>query len=551
MFVKIGKAARRPRAWQCAAALALAWALGLSGTAHAEMIPAETDAGVVLGTADNKGVAAFLGIPYAAPPVGELRFRPPQPHARWSSPVTADKFGSPCPQSARLGGGSLNEDCLFLNVWAPLLPGGRKPVMVFIHGGGFTAGNGGANPGGPDFSGDDIARRGDVVVVTINYRLGVLGFLAAPTLDAESPQRVSGNYGLQDQQAALSWVRRNIARFGGDPNNVTLFGESAGAGSVLLQIVSPGATGLFHRAIAESGADSQTPPLAVGEAIDAAAVAQLGCSAASDVAACLRAAPVATIINSGARVVGPVIDGVTLPRQPLEALASGRFNHVPTMIGTNLNEGTYFIAVAALGAGRALTAADYSAALQANLPTQAAQVKAAYPLSNYSTPANALAAVGTDSVFACGSERVRSLLAPQVPVWGYEFAQPSPALNVPLPVAPGVDLGDSHTTELGYVFGHDGVGTPFSGQDGFLANEVIGYWTRFAASGNPNFAPRPSAIVSQIAYDRAFWQRYTANQPLVLSLKVRPTPTADFAVRHQCALWTSLGNVEVLIASVP
>ena len=531
-------------------AAALALSLGTRAYAAGDLVPVETEAGTVNGSTE-KGVAVFLGIPYAAPPVGDLRFRPPQPHAHFTAPFSATAYGSPCPQSARLGQGSLNEDCLFLNVWAPLTQGERKPVMLFIHGGGFTGGSSVPSPGGPDFGGVDIARKGNVVVVTINYRLGVLGYLAAPALDAENPRHVSGNYGLQDQQAALVWVRRNIEEFGGDPDNVTIFGESAGAASVLYQIVSPGAAGLFHRAISESGADSRSQTLAVGETMDAATVAGLGCANASDVAACLRALPVATIINSNLQTVGPVIDGVTLPLQPVDALASGQFNHVPTMIGTNLNEGTYFIAVAALGAGHALTAADYSAAIQANFPDQAAQIEAAYPLANYPTPADALAALDTDNLFACESERVRGLLASQVRVWGYEFAEPAPALNVPLPPAPGFDLGDAHTTELAYVFGHDGSGLPLPGRDGTLADEIIGYWTRFAASGNPNFARRHVSRVSETEGDRAMWPRDRSDQPLQLTLKVGPTPTADFAARHQCGLWQSLGYPEALISSVP
>ena len=513
-------------------------------------ITVHTDAGAVIGTTKG-GVAAFLGIPYAAAPTGDLRFRPPQPHPPWATPIQANAYGSPCPQSAQLGSGSTNEDCLFVNVWSPLLPGGRKPVMLFIHGGGFVGGNGGVNPGGPDFGGPDIARGGDVVVATINYRLGVLGFLAAPALDGESPQHVSGNYGLLDQQAALAWVRRNIAWFGGDPSNVTIFGESAGAASVLLQIVSPGASGLFQRAIAESGADSQTLPLAAGEGIDANTVAALGCGGAADVAACLRAVPATTIIASGAQVVGPVIDGVTLPQQPLDALKAGTFNHVPSIIGTNLNEGTYFVDLTALGAGRALTAADYQTLIGASVPSHSAQVQAAYPLSAYRTPGDALAAITTDSLFACGSERVRQAIAASTPVWSYEFAEPVPALNVPLPPPLGIDLGDAHTTELAYVFGHDGSGNPLSGRDASLARQVIGYWTRLAHSGNPNIPGNVLSLVSEVESDRAFWPRYARQATFTLTLKARPSVSTDFAARHQCAFWESIGSPEVVFGAVP
>ncbi len=231
MPTRAKQAVSHPRTVPQTLALALVGALALGGWAHAADSPAtggsvsvSTDNGVVVGSTGDS-VATFLGIPYAAPPVGELRFRAPQPHAPWTTPLKATAYGSPCPQTARLGSPSLNEDCLTLNVWTPI-HGGHRPVMIFIHGGSFNAGSGGAVPGtGPDYGGTDIAERGDVVVVTINYRLSILGYLAAPALDAENPQHVSGNYGLQDQQAALAWVKRNIARFGGDPANVTLFGE--------------------------------------------------------------------------------------------------------------------------------------------------------------------------------------------------------------------------------------------------------------------------------------------------------------------------------------
>ena len=548
------KEASLPRGTRRTLALALACALGLGSGARAADSPAasgpvsvSTDKGVVVGTAQD-GVAAFLGIPYAAPPTGDLRFRAPQSRAAWTTPLQATSYGSPCPQSARLGSPSLNEDCLYLNVWAPTR-GANMPVMVFIHGGSFNAGSGGVTPGGPDYSGADIAGRAGVVVVTLNYRLSILGYLAAPALDAENPQHVSGNYGLQDQQAALAWIKRNVARFGGDQGNVTLFGESAGGISVLYQLVSPGAAGLFQRAIVESANDGTSRPLPAAESVEAPVIATLGCGGALDVAACLRALPVATIVNSGL-AAGPPIDGYTVPRQPSAAFAAGQFNHVPAIIGTNANEGTYFLAVATRIAGRALTAADYDGTIRANYPAAIAQIEAAYPLSAYATPADALAAVETDSFFACPSDRVRTLLAPQAPVWGYEFAQPNPAQNFPLPVAAAIDLGDSHTTELGYVFGHDRSGKPLAGQDRSLSGAAIDYWTRFAASGNPNDAPH-GAPPREPDDAPTLWPRYDDTHRLVLSLRTPVGQVTDFAAAHRCALWQSLGYPEKLLTSVP
>ncbi len=534
----------------------LACMLGLGGVARAadssaasKTVSIRTDKGVVVGSTEDR-VAAFLGIPYAAPPTGDLRFRAPQPHAAWTTPLQATAYGSPCPQSARLGSPSLDEDCLYLNVWASTGGGHRKPVMVFLHGGSFNAGSGGAVPGtGPDYSGADVAERGDVVVVTINYRLSILGYLAAPALDAESQQHVSGNYGLQDQQAALAWVKRNIAEFGGDPDDVTLFGESAGGISVLYQLVSPGAAGLFQHAIVESANDGAALPLAAAEARDAAVVAGLGCGGASDAVACLRALPVSKIIGSGL-VALPLIDGRTVPQPPRSAFAAGQFNRVPAIVGTNANEGTYFLAVATNSAGHSLTASDYAAVIAANYATAAAQIEAAYPLSAYATPADALAAIETDSFFACPSDAVRAALATRVPVWGYEFAQPNPVQNFPLPVAPGIDLLDSHTTELAVVFGHAGSGQPLTGEDRRLSDAVIGYWTRFATSGNPNNASQDAGLRER-DNSATPWPPFAGSRPPVLSLRFPIGQETDFAAAHRCALWQSLGYPEKLLLSAP
>ncbi len=343
----------------------------------------QTDAGVVIGL-QTKGVAEFLGIPYAAPPLGDLRFRPPQPHAPWSAPLQAKQFGSPCPQTDRLGSGSTNEDCLFLNVFAPLRDGdgqkaGDRPVMVFIHGGSFSAGNGGVTPGGPDYTGTQIARQGGVVVVTMNYRLSLLGFLPAKALESGG---TSGNYGIEDQQMALKWVRDNIARFGGNPHDVTIFGQSAGGISVLYHLVSPGSAGLFQRAIIESSDDGATVPLAVGEQLYSGVVTSL-CGQASDVAACLRDVPVQTFLDleQGGVNGAPIIDGVVVPDLPTKLFASGMFNRVPVIAGTTGNEGTYFITLATNAAGRKLTEADYTNTIAADFGANAKAIEGKYPLS--------------------------------------------------------------------------------------------------------------------------------------------------------------------------
>jgi len=544
------------------AALAAAYALiapGWAAAGDARFAPVvDTDKGRVIGLREGR-VAEFRGIPYAAAPTGALRFRPPQPRATWSQPLDATQFGSACPQSARLGTPSLNEDCLSLNVYTSLFGQKRRPVLVFIHGGSFNAGSGGVAANGPDYRGNDIAARSGAVIVTINYRLSILGFLAAPALDAENEQNASSNYGLQDQQEALRWVQRNIAQFGGDPANVTIFGESAGGISVLYHLVSPNSAGLFQRAIIESSNDGASLPLATAETLEQPVVAALGCGSVTDVAACLRALPVETIVNSGLNV-GPPIDGVTVPGQPRDLIAAGRFNNVPLIIGTNRDEGTYFIAVAANAAGRALTEADYDAVIRTNFGTAATPaIEAAYPVSAYPSPAQALAAIQTDSFFACPSDAVRRALAPQIAVWGYEFAASGPVQNFPLPPAPSdLALGDSHTTELAYVFGHDGRGKRLPTRvDRLLSAQMIDYWTNLASSGDPNHEVNrrgQAALddgVEAAAERRPSWPRFTLLSGLMQVLAKPVGQEADFATAHQCALWASLGYPEHLLSAVP
>jgi para-nitrobenzyl esterase len=501
-----------------------------------------TDKGPVAGRVATE-VQAFLGIPYAAPPVGELRFRAPAPHPPWAEPLQANTFGSACPQSARLRSPSTNEDCLFLNIWAPTR-GTRHPVLVFIHGGSFNAGSGGAVPGGPSYAGADIVAKSGAVVVTINYRLSVLGYLAAEALDAENPDHVSGNYGLQDQQAALSWVHRNIESFGGDPANVTLFGESAGGISVLYQLVSPAASGLFQRAIVESANDGTSLPRADAERREVPLIKSLGCDPAD--LTCLRHLPVETIVNSGLSV-GPAIDGHTVPQQPVAAFAAGQFNHVPVIIGTNTNEGTYFLDVAALSVQHALTPADYDAVIAGNYTQEAAsQIKAAYPVDSYPTPGQALSAITTDSFFACPSDAVRAALTGNASVFGYEFTQPDPVTNFPLPTPLGISLGQAHTTELAYVFGHDGAGAPLSGHDLTLSDTMIGFWTSFAATGNPNNDRQEGQ-----GANHPVWPAYQTETPNLIKLGTPIAVTAAFATDHRCAFWKSLGYPEKLPVSVP
>ena len=330
--------------------------------------------GKVAGAADE-----FLGIPYAAPPTGALRWAPPQPAAHWSGTRPATSFAPHCPQSASpFGLASTSEDCLFLNVFRPAHGPANRPVMVWIHGGALVTGESdGYDPA-------NLVRRG-VVVVTINYRLGALGFLADGALAAQ-PGGPAGNYGLMDQQAALRWVHRNIARFGGDPHNVTIFGESAGGLSVLSQVVSPGARGLFQRAIVESGAYALTEqPLARAEQAGAAFAAKTGCAKGTDAetAACLRGLPVATILASqNATGYQPDLDGSVLTQSIGTALASGQFSRVPIINGSNHDEWRLFVALDTLTGQPPVTAANYVTSISNELglpPSVAQKVAGAVP----------------------------------------------------------------------------------------------------------------------------------------------------------------------------
>src|SRR5690242_7178565 len=311
---------------------------------------ATTEDGAVLGTTAGT-VEEFLGIPYAAPPTGHLRWRPPQPPAEWHGVRDARQFGPSCPQPASpfAPPGPMSEDCLYLNVSTPTLPGGDGdhrlprgegrhglPVLLWIHGGGLTT------DAGRDYDPAKLAADG-VVAVTINYRLGALGFLAHPAL-ASRPGGPAGNYGLMDQQAALRWVRDNIARFGGSPHNVTIAGESAGGLSVLAHMVSAGSRGLFQKAIIQSGSFAlNQQPLATAEAAGEAFAAQAGCP--DQTAACLRHLPVSDLVNPNFIEIPGVVDGKVLTEPIGTALAAGRFARVPVLNGTNHEEEALFVAI--------------------------------------------------------------------------------------------------------------------------------------------------------------------------------------------------------------
>ncbi|HEU5374908.1 MAG TPA: carboxylesterase family protein [Ktedonobacteraceae bacterium] len=498
----------------------------------------KTQQGVVQGVVQS-AFRAFLGIPYAAPPVGNLRWKPPQMHAPWSTPLNATRAGSPCAQGASpFGQASTNEDCLFLNVYTPNPVTTNAPVMVWIHGGAFVTGE------GSDYDPSTTLVARGTVVVTINYRLGAFGFLALPSLSAEDTNGSSGNYGLQDQQFALQWVHSNILAFGGNPNNVTIFGESAGGFSVCANIASPDAHGLFQRAITESGPCTfPLPTLASVESTDTTLATKLGCAqqVATQQTACLRAlttqqilAAQSTGLNVGSSsgsilLFSPNVDGSVLPQSLTNALLSGRFNHVPVLEGTNQTEGRLFIAVGFdLTASGPLTAAQYPAAVQALVGTQAApQVLEEYPLSKFSSPDVALSAIFGDAGFSCPALSADQLFVTSVPTFAYEFND----TNAPMIFLPPVSFpyGATHTDELQYLFQIDALASRLNTNQQQLSQQMINYWVQFAKNGDPN----SSQTTNWAAYN-AFVQNFQSLVP--------PAPALElgFAQEHHCVFWAQV-----------
>jgi para-nitrobenzyl esterase len=471
----------------------------------------------------------FLGVPYAAAPVGDLRWRAPQEHARWSGIRDATAFAPHCSQPAgSFGLASTNEDCLFLNVYTPPLSGiglpPHAPVMVWIHGGALVTGE------SDDYEPVRLVDHG-VVVVTINYRLGALGFLAHPAFAAESAKSVTGNFGILDQQAALAWVHRNIRAFGGDPRNVTIFGESAGGLSVHSQLASPLAAGLFQRAIVESGAYQLTQPsLATAELAGQAFATRTGCADQS--AACLRSLPVATILASqGNGTNGLNVDGVVLPTSIGAAFQAGTFNHVPVMEGSNHDEWRLFVAQTEVARGTPLSAAAYPAAISATLgvtPAVAAVIAATYPLASFGSPSEALGAVGTDAIFACNAQTATGALSQRVTTYQYEFADPNAPMLFFTPRS--FPTGAYHAAEIQYLFNLNVTPQPNPGlnhDQARLADAMTRYWTQFARTGNPNGVLTP------------VWHRADASARFQSLVVPTPQSTTGFATEHLCSFWAA------------
>jgi para-nitrobenzyl esterase len=497
-------ARRKRRAWAEAAIIAglVLWGWGCSGdetTSAPGPVPGTVGTVVTTEQGEVAGEAAddlriFRGIPYAAPPVGDRRLRPPAAPEPFDGTLDATEFGPACPQLDRPNGwagpaGSSvlgEEDCLTLNVWTHA-EGGPRPVMVFVHGGGFVAGASSLAL----FEASSLARGGDVVVVTLNYRLGALGFLATEALAAESGEDSAGNYGLRDQIAALEWVARNMAGFGGDPTRVTLFGESAGGFSICALLGAPTTEGLFAQAIIESGGGCYGyPRLRTGTVTALSGIDkggqvldEVGCAGAADEVACLRALPVGTMAGAGqagldptsGMAFWPLIDGALVTAEGYDALESGA-RDLPLVIGSNADEMSLFTVGLSIQ-----TEADYAQVVGQliPLPALAAQVLALYPASAFDSPKAAYDALA----FVCPALAMAQAAAGGAErAWAYHF--------IHTVQGPAAALGAFHSLELAFVFGNpEGLGIVPTADDLALIDPMQRAWSSFAREQAPATDP--------------------------------------------------------------
>lgn len=440
--------------------------------------PVSTDSGLISGTTgSSREIRVYKGIPFAAPPVGQLRWRAPQPVAPWDGLRKADHFGPTCPQTRANAGSAetqspMSEDCLYLNVWTAAKSAQEKrPVMVWSHGGGYTMGSGDSL----QFDGEALSKKG-VVLVTYNYRLGVFGFFAHPELTRESGRNASGNYGLMDLAAALRWVQKNISKFGGDPNRVTIFGVSAGAGLVANLVGSPEAKGLFQRAIAQSGAwmgiriglpmtlsQSEAAGIKVAEAVGAKSLAELRTKSSEE------------LLKSG-RGSGPIVDGWFIPADLSTIYSEGRQNDVDILVGSNQDEGTFFSRPGSSNAD------SFIKQSQQRFGALADTFLKLYPAgSNAEAEASQLASFRDELAWLMNQWARLHSARGKGKTYLYYFT------HVP-PAAPGVpSKGATHGAETSYVFQNlTPASLPWTDLDRQIADVLSSYWANFAANGNTN-----------------------------------------------------------------
>ncbi|MCU1678051.1 MAG: lipase protein [Frankiales bacterium] len=501
-------------------------ATGATGATGAPVV--QTAQGAVQGVTSG-AVRTFQGIPYAAPPV---RWQPPTAPASWTGVRAADAPGNECVQSAvfwRPGSpASWHEDCLYLNVWTPAKMKRNLPVLVWFHGGGWV--NGAAT----DVLPARLTAVGNVVV-TVNYRLGAEGYLSLPGLDAESADgKSSGQYGDLDKIQALKWISQNIAAFGGDAGNVTIAGQSAGAGSVCWLMASPPAANLFDRAVVESIGDCGVLSHEDAATNGAAFATAIGCTDAATMVTCLRGKTPAEIIDAQAKsgvAWRPVVGGSAQPIAPTEAFSTGNFNHVPVIMGSNRHETRAFVYEGNDLMRQPLTAAAYEAQIRAKYGATADQVLAEYPVSAYDSAGLASAAVSTDTDFACPSVGVEDSLSKWVRTYAYEFRDETSPLRPYMVIPPSFPTGSMHSGEVPYIW-ESSIATPLTSTQLKLAAVMTKYWSRFAKSGTPNSNKLPT------------WPLYTTPDRLRLTFleggQTAVITGTEFSTEHHCAFWASM-----------
>ncbi|WP_333771678.1 carboxylesterase/lipase family protein [Streptomyces sp. IBSBF 2435] len=507
------------------------------GSTHALSAPAPSAAaqsspvvrdqqGVLRGTAATPRVDFFGRVPYAAPPVGSLRWKAPQRAASWRGVRDASTPSPVCAQTENSNGPrSEAEDCLYLDVWRPDTPAaraGRAPVLYWIFGGG------GINGSGSQYQAADLAAETGSVVVTVNHRLGWLGFLALPALGREAADGMSGQYGLMDQIAGLRWLRANARAFGGDPGQVTVAGQSAGGRAVCRLLTVPSARGLFARAIIESGAcDAQ--PLGPAQETGTAFAASAGCADPATAARCLRGKSVGTLLDQPGGPPGtPTVGGALLPLDPRQAIAEGRFTHVPVLVGNTHDENRPYPGIAQPATQDTLTAW-----VRRGYPQQADEILSLYAGM---APADAAGAIASDPDRVCRAWTIENALAPQTRTYAYEFADSTAPAEA---VTPGFAWGAYHTTELEYLFtftrsdGSQKFLTGLNPAQERLARAMRAQWGAFIATGRPD--PRQGP-----------WPAYRPGHPETMQFRLpRSGPTAGFTADHHCDFWNAHGLIHL------
>ena len=508
----------------------------------------QTELGAVRGVYRN-GVLEFRGIPYAAPPSGDRRWALPQPATPWNGIRDASNFGSACPQAARFGltEASNDEDCLSINVSVPkgVKAGAKKPVFVWVHGGAFVGGSSNL------YRLDALARSG-VIAVTFNYRVGVFGFMPHPAFDASH----NGGYGLEDQRAALRWVQRNIAAFGGDPDNVTLAGESAGAGSICQHLASPEhVQGLFHKAVVQSaGCLQPMPTVEQAQQAGLTVAAAVGCKDPATALQCLRQAPLKALLDAGTAMAGdavmafaPTVGAQTVPRSMVDAFKTGKVVKVPMLMGGTRDELRLYVAYDQQ-AGRKVTRENFTEKLRALYGSTSeerqrqvpGQVARTYPLTDAINPPALLGSIMSDfnptvGINNCLYLRTAEAFSRYAPVYQFEFAdRNAPVLGVGIPAQPdpGMELGAVHSSEINYLFPRysntSRIDAPeLNHESQKLADQMVAYWTSFASTGVPSAPESPA------------WPKYSKPNTVML---LEPGKTGLYNARqqHKCEFWESM-----------